>query len=290
MSSKLNEIKNDYYWYLIYHAQNCARVKMIFEYFIKNDINPILIKGWAAARNYPNFERQFADFDICVAPEDFNKAKKLLETAEGKALQIDLHKGLRHLDTVVWDDLFANSEIVQIENTPVRILRAEDHLRVLCVHWLTDGGANKVRLWDIFYAVENRPENFDWERFLNVVSEKRQKWLLCCLGLTHRYLGLNLENTPVADKVGDIPAWLIRALEKEWADEVKLRPLETCMHDRKMFWRQIKKRIPPNPIQATVDLEGAFDDKPRIFYQIGDIFKRLYWSLKRNGRRILRGS
>lgn len=281
MVFNLDKEQNDRYWYAIYNAQNRLKVHLCFDFLRKNRIEGILIKGWAAAQYYPNFERQFSDMDICVDPADFQRAKQILNSSEGRQHTVDLHKGLRHLDTVAWDDLYANSEIVEIENTPVRILRPEDHLRVLCVHWLTDGGANKVRLWDIFYAIENRRENFDWDRFLGVVSEKRRKWLLCCLGLTKLYMGLNLENTPVAGEVSEIPRWLIKSLEKEWADEVKLKPLENCLHDRKLFWRQVKKRFPPNPIQATVDMEGAFDGKPRIFYQIGDVFKRMFWSSRR---------
>jgi urease accessory protein UreE len=275
------EIKNDRHWYLLFNVSVQVRISRAFNYFLKHSIQPILIKGWVAAQNYPNFARTFSDVDICVAPKDYEKARKILETTEGRALQVDLHKGLRHHDTLPWDDLFTNSRIIRIENTPIRILRPEDHLRVLCVHWLTDGGAYRERLWDIYYAVENRPADFDWDRFLGTVSERRKKWLLCCLGLTKTYLGLNLENTPVAGMVNNIPAWVIETVEREWADEVRLQPLQSSLHNRKILWQQIKKRIPPNPIQATVDMEGEFDDSPRIFYQIGDFVKRLYYSVRR---------
>jgi hypothetical protein len=273
--------KNDLYWYALNDAQNLVKVRNAFDFFYKYNFSPILIKGWAAAQNYPHKERIYTDFDFCVAPNDFERAKKRLETPEGQVLRVDLHKGLRHHDTLPWEDLFINSRVINVENTPIRILRPEDHLRVLCVHWLTDGSAYKDRLWDIYYAVENRPADFDWDRFLGMVSERRKKWLLCCLGLTKRYLGLNLENTPVGGIVDDIPAWVIKTVESEWTDEVKLKPLQSCLHDRKILWQQIKKRIPPNPIQATVDMEGEFDESPRIFYQIGDFVQRFYQSVRR---------
>ena len=73
-------------------------------------IEPILIKGWAIARHYPNYpkghQRPFADIDLCVAPKFYKEASKLLESEQAKRLNIDLHDGLRHFDTLEWDELF----------------------------------------------------------------------------------------------------------------------------------------------------------------------------------------
>jgi hypothetical protein len=146
---------------------------------------------------------------------------------------------------------------------------------VLCVHWLTDGASNKDRLWDIYYAVENRPPGFDWDRFLNVVDQRRRRWLACAIGLAHRYLGLDLVGTPIEQEAKDIPAWLIKTVEKEWESDKPFWPLFSSLHDPKLFFAQIKKRMPPNPVTATVLVNGSFDTKTRIFYQIGTIFVRI---------------
>lgn len=137
------------------------RIEKAWKRFENAGFKPLLIKGWAAAQYYTeSSERQFNDVDLVFAPEEFERAEKLLEEfTENTA--IDLHKGTRHLDTLPFDTLYANSQIIKCGQTAVRVPRPEDHLRILCVHWLVDGGAKKDKLWDIYYAVENRPPDFD---------------------------------------------------------------------------------------------------------------------------------
>jgi hypothetical protein len=260
------------------HEYNLEKAWIGFE---NTGFKPILIKGWYIAQFYNEpFSRRYSDIDLIINPKDYSEAIKFLQSFK-ENIAIDLHNGARHLDSVSYENLYENSRLVKCGETEVRVLRPEDHLRVLCVHWLTDGGENKERLWDIYYAVANRSKDFDWDRCLNVVSEKRRKWIVYTIGLAHKYLGLDVSDTPIAHEVGNFPKWLIETLEKEWKSDERLIPLHQCLHDKKRLFKQIKKRIPPNPIQATIDMEGDFDNKPRIFYQIGDIFFRLKPSITR---------
>ena len=240
----------------------------------------IIIKGWAAAQNYPKpYLRDIGDIDIAVNPKQYQSTLDLLIKHEIEA--VDLHKGLRRLDLLDWKTLYTNSRIVNCGGTKIRVPGFEDNLRILIVHWLNDGGINKEKLWDIYYAVENRHTDFVWEYFLNGGGSKRRKWLVCAIGLAHKYFGLNVEGTPIAEETKDIPEWVIRTVEREWDSNIRFSYLHSNLDNSKQFFEQLKKRISPNPIQATVDMEGKFDNGTRVFYQIGDIILRALPSIKR---------
>jgi len=282
-----NEINDELRWNLLQKKAQEVRVAQAFQLFRKNGVEPILIKGFAAARNYPDSRvRLSLDIDFAVAAGDFEKAR-VIETPEG--VGIDVHRELRGLDTLGWTNLFENSQLIEIDGCSVRVPRAEDHLRVLCVHWLTDGGSNKDRLWDIYYAIESRGADFDWGRFLDVVSPVRRRWLVATAGLAHRYLGLDLSGTPIENEALDLPVWLIKTVEREWASGTPERPMETTVYDPGVFLMQLRKRLRPNPIRATVEMEGSFDARTRVFYQIGNFLSRIAPTYRRIWRTLGRG-
>jgi hypothetical protein len=276
-------------WYLLNSKMFESKIAAAFVLFREHGLDPVLIKGWAAAQYYPDDKpRPYVDIDLAVAAADFDKAAEVLRTPTGSKFGVDLHRELRHLDPLSWEELIRNSNLIDVDGVPIRVLSCEDHLRVLCVHWLTDGGESKERLWDIYYAVQNRPEGFDWGKCLDVVTQNRRRWVVCTIGLAHRYLDLKLDGIPFADEARTIPEWLTGALEQQWRSGVRIRGLETCLKDPKAFFQQLRKRFPPSPITATVEMNGSFDGRTRIFYQIGDIFHRSLPSLRRVRLEILR--
>lgn len=274
-------------WNLLQRKAQLAKAVRATELLRGSGIEPILIKGVAAAQHYPDDRiRVSVDTDLAVADADFAIAIELCRSDAAEGMAIDLHRELRHLDTLEWDDLFEKSNLLETDGGNIRVLGAEDNLRVLCVHWLTDGGVYKERLWDIYYAVENRPADFDWDRFLGVVSARRRRWLICTLGLAKRYLGLDLSTTPIQNEASKLPKWLTDAVETEWADEVKPRPLEITLNDPKVLIEQVKRRLSPNPIRATVEVEGSFDARTRFFYKLGNFFMRIPSSYRRISRTL----
>jgi hypothetical protein len=265
--------KNDFYWKTLYFQVQEKRIVAIFKTLEDNNFQPVLIKGWAGAKVYPcPSDRLSIDVDLAVSPEQYVSCKNFL--AARNIGGIDLHEGLRHLDTLAWRDLFDKAQTVEKGGAVIRILAEEDHFRVLCVHWLNDGGVDRERLLDIFYAVENRADNFDWERCLNAVGEKRRKWIITVLAVTEKYLGLNLSQTPIGAEKRHIPFWFIKTIEKEWNNNVRQKPLEYCLRDKKEFISQLRIRFPPNPIQATIEMDGEIDERSRVWYQMRSFFKR----------------
>lgn len=277
----LDQQEMEHRYKLLHYKVQSRRLADTWIKFQGAGFEPILIKGWAAAQLYPEpFERQYTDVDLVISPESYYLAEAFLQKTVVD-VPVDLHKGTRHLDSLSFDDLYKNSVLKMCEEVPVRILREEDHLRVLCIHWLNDGGADKDRLWDIYHGVNNRSETFDWDRLLGTVSQKRRRWIICAIGLAERFLGLELDRTPIGSEARNLPRWLIKAVEKEWQSGVRLIPLQQVLYDKKQFWQQVRKRIPPNPVQATIEVEGSFDKVPRFIYQIKDVFLRLPASLEK---------
>ncbi len=267
--------ENDEKWKVLQVKLQEHNACKAFRAFWGAGFEPILIKGYAAARNYPNgVGRASVDVDLCFAPEEFDPAKEFVAANPVKGVLIDFHEGFRHLDSLSWEALFSRSEIIDLEEGKIRVLSAEDHLRVLCTHWLTDGGENQERLWDIYYSVENRGEAFDWDKCINVVSENRQDWVIYTIGLAHHFLDLDISGLPFEDKAKKVPSWLKYEVKKHWDIGVPIAPLNTTFNDREQFWKQLKKRFPPNPIFSTISMEGKLDAKTRLHYQVGNFFQR----------------
>ena len=275
-------LTDDHRWNILQaRLQNLRTVKAV-EVFRVHGIEPIVIKGSAAARYYPDRARPISvDVDVAVSAADYACALDLVNSGACEGVGVDVHRELRHLDPRPWDDLVKNSVDLSLENSSVRMLRPEDDLRVLCVHWLTDGGAYKDRLWDIYYAITNRAPDFDWERFLDAAGPRRRRWYECTLGIAAKYLDLDLSDTPVAGADTRIPEWMKRTVEAEWAAEIKPYPLEASLFDRPMLIAQLRRRMRPNPIFATVDCEGSIDARTRVGYQVRNWFRRIPSSFRR---------
>jgi putative nucleotidyltransferase-like protein len=262
-------------WYRLLRKSQEAKTVLGFETFRKSKIEPILIKGWAAARKYPEHHiRRPGDIDLAVSPEQYEAAWRLVRRPELGKLNIDLHEGLRQLDSLEWADLFDHSVLIDVEGIPVRVLCEEDHLRVLCTHWLIDGGEHRDKLWDIYYAVENRSPDFDWDRCLKIVSANRRRWVICAIALAHKYLQLDISDLPFKSELQIIPKWITRCIEREWARPGRLEPVLTSTHDKGLLLRQIARRMPPNPIRATIEANGDLYGRQRFIYQTQVIGRR----------------
>src|SRR5438094_3867792 len=174
-------------------------------------IDPVLVKGWAVARLYPESGlRPYGDIDLCVNPKQFAAAKAALSN-EANQPQVDLHRGFAKLDTRSWDELYARSQLLKIEDVEVRVLGPEDHLRALCFHFLREGAWRALWLCDIAIAVESRPADFVWDLFTGRDS-KRREWFACSIALAHHLLEADLDGVPEAIAKKRLPGWLVPAV------------------------------------------------------------------------------
>lgn len=260
------------------------QLQSVWKVLQEKDLKVILFKGWAAAQNYPQpFERNLGDIDLAVAPEDFAETVRFLKRRQIN--NVDLHRGLRHLDTLLFAKLWENSKFEKTAETRIRVLCPEDHLRVLSVHWLNDGGVDKHKLWDIYHLLSRHKKDFDWEKCLGVVDAQRRRWIVCAIAIVHRYLNLEIYDTPLADEINQsdfLPEWLIRTIEKEWENPVRLKPLTVAWKNSKDLKQQLQRRFPPNPIQASIETDAPLDDSSRVPYQAINFVSRMIDSINRS--------
>lgn len=250
----------------IRHGHDITRVVTLLR---ENDIEPIMVKGWAAAQLYPQPGlRPYADIDICVPAKDYARAKFLLRSEE---VNVDLHQGFRAFGHRPWEELYERSQFLRVNGLEVRIPSAEDHLALLCFHFLREGAWRPLWLCDIAAALESRPPNFDWD----VCFEKNgfaPEWLACAIVLAHHLLGARIDDVQERLLAKGPPRWFIPSVLKEWATPKMPRRHQTPM---KNIWRapaRTLKGIPahwPNGIEATITVNGPFNEMPRLPFQIG---------------------
>ncbi len=273
-------LQETYLKYAVHAAVHEQRVAETFSVLRSAGVEPILIKGWAIGRHYPESGlRPSGDIDLCVSPRQRVTAQSVLNGSQCARYWVDLDHDQMERFEERFDELYSRSELVNLENTQVRVAGAEDHLRILCLHLLKHGAWRPLWLCDLAAAVESRPSNFDWERCLGR-NKRRANWILCAIGLAHRLLGADLGDAPVNDMVANLPAWLVRCVMGQWnapySPNLPLIAGQIPRYFRKPgeMLRDLRKRW-PNAIQSTVDANGPFNHMSRLPFQSGNCYKRV---------------
>lgn len=256
-----------------------AKVDKVFAAVRSAGIEPILIKGWTAARYYPAPSlRPYGDIDICVRRKDYEQAALTLESLGGLKYQIDLHSGFAKFGIRAEEDLYARSSLIVDGQTEVRILGPEDHLRVVCFHLMREGAWRALWLVDVAAALEARPKDFNWDYCLGERLQARA--VVSAIGLAHLLLGADLDDLPDAECFKKNPRWLVPTVLKEWGSSTPSMPSRHAVPMLRHVRRQgdilngLKHRW-PNPIEATTTMKGPFNDLPRLPYQIGHSLMRI---------------
>ena len=239
-------------------------------------VEPILIKGWSAARFYPHRTlRPYGDIDLVARPSEYAAAREVLNRDETATWWVDLH----HRPTEIYDrspdELFERSQMIALKDIQVRVLADEDQLALLAIHMFKHGAWRPTWLCDIAAMVEALPAGFDGNICFG--SNKRQAiWIASAIALAHELLGANLEKVPSRGEAKVLPEWLIDAVLKQWGNlftsdhlPVEPRPLMAdSLRNPRTLIREICERW-PDPIVATFNLSGPLNNLPRLPYQLG---------------------
>jgi hypothetical protein len=124
------------------------------------------------------------------------------------------------------------------------------------------------------------PEDFDWELCLGDEPLFRH-WIMVVVALASELLDARLKAVPAHFQQPQLPPWLVQAVFKQWS-----RPFNE--HVPRPRFAYVLQRLPtqilsefvarwPDPITATISLNGALDAKPRWPYQV-IWFARAAWS------------
>jgi len=254
-------------------------IEKVFGLLRAAGVEPILVKGWSAARLYPERGlRPHGDIDLCVRPDQFGPAEAALwESLSYGRYEVDLHAGFDALGGGDAEAIYARSRLVKLGSTDVRVLGREDELRVLAAHMLREGAWRPLWMCDVAAAVEAAGTGFDWDCCLTE-SRRQADCVNCAIRAAHELLGADIEGTPAARLTKPLPRWLVPTVLKEWASR---RPSMPERHRAPMAYLRSPAGILkglrhrwPNTIEATVVARGPFNDWPRLPFQLGSYVAR----------------
>jgi hypothetical protein len=275
----MDQLHQAFRLYTLEARRNQSKIAEVFAVFRSHGVEPILIKGWTAARYYPDKGlRPYGDIDICVRQEEFQGAERAIATLDPVRFRIDLHSGFARFGVREAEELFQRSQLVKIDQTDVRILCPEDHLRVVCFHLMREGAWRPLWLVDVAAAVESQTPDFDWNYCLG--DERQAAPLINAIGLAQQLLGAKADGIPEELRAKQHPRWLVPTVLQEWGS---LAPSMIGRHDASMLMH-LRRREGllaglrhrwPNPIEATTTMSAPFNNLPRLPFQIGNSLFRL---------------
>ena len=284
-------LRLSYHRQTLQHALQEQEIEYVFRLLRSRRIEPILLKGWAAAGLYPERGlRQPGDIDLCVRPEQYENAVAVpWEPGRRGQGAVDFTHDLAYLlGGGSWDDLYARSRLVTLNDTRVRVLGPEDQLRFLCVHLLKHSAYRPLWLCDVAAALESAPDGFDWDVALGRGARERN-WVACVLDLARRLLGARFDHVPEELRACRAPAWLAGEVLRQWRRPCtdQHRPHELMA----VSLRRPSRALPalasrwPDPIRASVGLGLPFDESSRLTRQLRSYLTQSVGFLKRPLRR-----
>lgn len=255
-------------------------------------IEPLLVKGWSLGRLYPEPGlRPYGDLDLLVRPSQFQEARRAITGAGAPRAPVELHTSFPMLADRDAAGLFHRSRQVDLDGTRIRILGAEDQLRLVALHGMSHGLCRPLWLCDLAVALERLPNGFDWS-----LATEGDPWLSegvrCGLGLAKDLLKVNLAGAAVPDawRARPLPSWLVPAALRAFGAESHYMDMDDpaeLLHSPLALVRVARLRW-ANSIEVTYRRRAPWGRHPRLPYRILDYLSRGGGFLRRlSGRRPL---
>ena len=293
LTESLLSLRDAYRKYLLDAVVNDWGVNDFFKRARAADLEPLLFKGWALARLYPDSGlRPYGDFDLWVRPNELEKLYGVIRS-NNERYCVEPHISFYPQFERSFDDVMRTSQLIPLDDVQVRVPSDEDHLRFICLHFLFHGGWRPLWLCDVALMVEAADSQFDWDRCLRG-KRKHADWIACVIGLAHQLLGAEIARTPVAKRAESLPHWLTEAVLAQWAKGPGMsfaENLSFSMPRRLLKPASLVRSLGEhwrNPIQASVEMNASFSDAPRGILQFGSLLLRFPDFIKYFGREIRR--
>ena len=261
-------------------------------------VTPLLFKGWAAARSYPQgWLRPYGDFDLLVRGCEFAKAQAVLADAATGFLgknygmplgprghcAVDLHDRLDNFYAADGDMLFARARPMTLPGGTLLVPSPEDHLRLCAIHMFRHGGWRPLWLCDVAAMSEAADANFDWQICLGD-RPVTAAWTAAAIMLAVRLLGARSDHLPPRVRNQCVPDWMEATVLRYWDNPRAERVLppnlvgfRTPIATLKRQWR--------DPIKATIWSNGSPKPGSRLHFQILRFFTTIGLGLSRRLRR-----
>jgi hypothetical protein len=257
------------------------KIRKVFSVLRSVNVEPILIKGWAVARAYPQLAlRPYGDIDLIVRRHDYQTASQAIERAARDCF-VDFHAGVPfELADRSIEDVFSRSQLVTCGEAQVRVLSPEDHFALLAIHLLKHGAWRPLWLCDLGVLLGSMPNDFNWDRCLGK-DRQRTNWILAAAGLAQKLLGASIRDEQISEEAREVPGWLVHRVLKEWetpfakaqSPQRHHAPINSYLRRPRGLLKDLARRW-PNPIIATISVNGTFGSRRRLRYEVGN------WALR----------
>jgi len=264
------------------------KIRKVFRVLRSVNIEPVLVKGWAAARMYPETAlRPYGDIDLIVRPSDYQAAVEIA-AQDLQDCYLDFHSLPFELADRSLDKLFSRTQLVSCGDEQVRVLAHEDHYALLAIHLLKHGAWRPLWLCDVAILLESMANDFDWRLCLGH-DKRRTNWILAVTGLAREILGASVNDELVSAAAGSVPPWLTTSVLRQWetpfADKQQpfrhRAPIGFYLRQPRGLLADLARRW-PDQIVATITVNGTFGRRRRLRYQLGNWLLRTGRLLKRS--------